>query len=399
MGDARVYRGTAKVPLPYMLPDKVTTLISLKKWFNVLGTYNKQNNEYLQFYPDGANEEWTAKSVNGTRGLTVPANPAGQGVDAADVITAPQAAQRTAELRRDLDTLLNNYASYVPESYYEMVIDDATSIKWIYDKLAQSLNLESSKQYILNSHSIRYQPDDGDTPEKLYMRLRGHYQQAAPKANSRFDGNVLNEDVRINPLVELMLVEKTLERIDPRLPAHIVKTRGHLMEDGNQTLFCVRRLLWNQIQTMLDELNMNGNGSINAANAGINFTNGSAWNRPRQNKSQYDSRRRQNTSSNRQNGNNTQQEFRSKQPAFQSSSGQNSRSNSRQTPNNMICGACFRAGKPQSQFMSHHYEDCRNLSSSDKKRMRQVAIRMIENNDDCTSSESEHEQEDDDNTQ
>ena len=60
-----------------------------------------------------------------------------------------------------------------------------------------------------------------------------------------------------------MLVEKTLERIDPRLPAHIVKTRGHLMEDGNQTLFCVRRLLWNQIETMLDEINANGNGSIN----------------------------------------------------------------------------------------------------------------------------------------
>ena len=320
-------RGIAKVPLPYLLPDGVITQISLKKWFNVLNTYYKQNNEYLLFYPGGEHEEWTAFAVDRTRGLAVHAVPAGEGVADADVVTAQQARDRTAHLRRDLDTLLSNYACYVPESYYAMVIEDATSIQWIYNKLAQSLNLESTKQYILNSHAIHYEPDDGDTPEKLYMRLRSHYQQAAPKAGTNFNNVILATDININPLVELMLVEKTLEKIDQRLPAHIVKTRGHLMEDGSQTLFCARRLLFNQVDTMLDELNRNGNDCLPDVSTNSDIPD-------------------------------------------------------------KFCGYCFRARRPQSD---HHIDNCPHMTPFDKKRLLKKAIKDIDstedNNGDCESNQ------------
>ena len=379
MAENRPNRGTAKVPQPYPLPGGVSTLISLKKWYNVVNTYNKQNDEYLQFYQDGQHEQWTAFSVDRTRGLVINEVPAGDGVAAGDVITAQQARDRTAQLRRDLDTLLNNYASYVPESYYTMVIEDATSIQWIYDKLAESLGLESTKQYILNSHTIRYEPDNADTPEKLYMRLRSHYQQAAPRAGTNFNGNVLNVDATVNPLVELMLVEKTLERIDPRLPEHIVKTRGHLMEDGHQTLFCAKRLIFNQVETMLAEINMNENGAqINYTNAGKRnqkFTKGSKFNRFKR----YPE---------------------TKSVSFQDTSDRfGRRSSSKQESKDHFCGSCFRAGKPQSQFMDHRYEDCPNLSSYDKKKLFQAAIRMIGDNEECVSSESEEDDHQDSSTQ
>ena len=120
------------------------------------------------------------------------------------------------------------------------------------------------------------------------MRLRGHYQLAAPKAGSTFDGAVLESDVKIGPLAELMLVEKTFERIDPRLPAHIVKTRGHLMEDGQKTLYCVRRLLWDQVENMITELDNSGDGQVNYVDTR------SKWpGKQKKNSKSYPSRRRE----------------------------------------------------------------------------------------------------------
>ena len=37
-----------------------------------------------------------------------------------------------------------------------------------------------------------------------------------------------------------------------------MKTRGHLMEDTGKTLFCIRRLLWNQLETSWAGSNGNG---------------------------------------------------------------------------------------------------------------------------------------------
>ena len=64
-----------------------------------------------------------------------------------------------------------------------------------------------------------------------------------------FGGEQLTEDATVNPLAELMLVEKCLEKIDPRLPNHVMQTRGYLMQNEGKTLFCVRQLLWNQVAT------------------------------------------------------------------------------------------------------------------------------------------------------
>ena len=158
------------------------------------------------------------------------------------------------------------------------------------------------------------------------------------------------------------------------------------MEDGNQTLFCVRRLLWNQIQTLLDEINMNGNGAINSINSDVNYVGGYRNYRPRSDGARnYDFQNRSG--------------IKNKKVTWDRSSRQKTRPNSGKSAESMMCGACFRAGKPQSEFLSHHYEDCRNLSSTDKRRMFKAAIRMIDNNYEDASSESEADDEKDNNEQ
>ena len=381
MGDEDRRPSRARVPPPYALEEKNISLITLKKWFNILKTYNQQNEEFLQFYEDGDHEQWTARSEDPTRGLLVePANAVvanvAQNIVAADEITQAEATRRTRILRRDLNTLLNNYANYVPEYYYEMVLDDATSIQWIFEKLAESLNLQTDRQYILNSYSIQYSPDTGDTPEKLYMRLRGHYQLAAPKAGSTFAGRPVREDVKIGPLVELMLVEKTLARIDPRLPPHVVKTRGHLMEDGQQTLFCVRRLLWNQVDTMIAELDQaNDNGHIG-------YVNSSRYDETKNKKGDYKQNRH---------SLNVRFQKQDKKKFYQSDKYLKDAKPTSVT--DKICSRCFRAGEPQSRYMSHNFEECKSLSSAEKQRLLKAAVRLVQDDrsgDDVTAESDEH---------
>ena len=385
--DHRGFR--AKVPNPYTLDEKSVTLIILRKWFNILETYNQQNDEFLLFYTGGEHDTWSAKSTDPTRGITVAARAAAGNIAA---INDADAAQMTRTRRRDLNALLNNYANYVPENYYELILDEATSIQWIFDKLAESLSLQTTKQYFLNSYNITYQPDQGDTPEKLYMRLRGHYQQAAPKRGSMFNGNQLQQDEKIGPLVEMMLVEKTFEKIDPRLPAHILKTKGHLMEDGQQTLYCVRRLLWNQVPTMLAELDQQ-NGDDASANF-VSFSQGRGRGRardtrpktgqPRQNRSfRFNNFGSSNSSSTRDGGSRRDGKVQGEGP-----------------PAEQICGSCFRAGKPQSVYMSHNYENCNSLSTRDKQRLVKAAVRFIDEADqnDAEKSDQDYDEETANNT-
>ena len=99
-----------------------------------------------------------------------------------------------------------------------MVLEQATSINSIFEMMSTSMQLTSENQHILNSHRIKYGNVQDDNAEKLYLRLRAHYALAAPKAGAKFGGKDIAEDVKINELCELMLVEKTLEKITAFLP-------------------------------------------------------------------------------------------------------------------------------------------------------------------------------------
>ena len=354
MADNGRRNGRAKVANPYVFDEYQPSLSSLKKWYNRTENYMKQNEENLQFFDDEEHSAWTAKSVDPTRGLIIHPR-AGQLAIVAnpdeDILAQPAVEERTADeatrltriLRRDLETLLNNYAAYCPDGFLDLIVEDCTSIKWIFERLAASYKLESTKQYFLNSHLIQYRPNDGDTPEKLYIRLRAHYKAAAPKRGNNFDGRVLQEDVRLNELSELMLVEKVLERVDPRLPAHVMKTRGHLMQDEEKTLFCIRRLLWDQLDTMVQEMDQGEHLASMVTTR--NITSGTRRNDRYKSKQGFPSKNRGSKSSNK--------SFRSNPKGA--------------ADREKMYGACFRAGRQQHVYSSHNIDTCTFLSSSDKR--------------------------------
>ena len=58
-------------------------------------------------------------------------------------------------------------------------------------------------------------------------------------------------------------------KIDPRLPGHAHRTRGHLFTEAKPTLACNQRILCDQIKTMLNELD--GTGTTSNANVTVGF--------------------------------------------------------------------------------------------------------------------------------
>ena len=230
---------------------------------------------------------------------------------------------------------------------YDTILEDATSVKWIIDRLASACKLNSGNQYILNSHMISYNPEQGDTPEKLYLRIRTHYAQAAPQAGTTFDNREFTEDVKINELCELMFVELTLTKIDRRLPAHVQASRAHLMH-GGKTLFCIKRLLWDQMDMMLTEINEKEDLSATVSFARSNF---------RQNKQQTNKSSR-------------------------------SYNQERNKPN--FCGACFRAKKSERVYTSHEIANCTFLSKEEKAKIIKAPARLLTAEDDNADQDEEN---------
>ena len=322
MGDDNNHqRHRARVPNPQPYDESAKDLRYLKKWFNRLRNYTKQNDEFLVFFEGGEFETWICKRDDATYGIFIQPRAAAAGPPAIAEITAVEARQKTQSLIRDLEALLLIFAEYVPLGYYDMILEQATSIQSMFDMMSTSMQLTSENQHILSSHQIKFGDVQDDNAEKLYLRLRAHYALAAPKAGSKFDGKDVANDVKINELTELMLVEKTLEKVDARLPAYVQANKGYLFDEG-KSLFCVRRLLWNQIDAMIADINKEEQES-SARQAIVRF--GKAFDKRNQQRKQQKSFGRTNINNNF-NNNTAKLEM-------------------------MMCGHCFRAQKPMGHVM------------------------------------------------
>ena len=217
----------------------------------------------------------------------------------------------------------------------------------------------------MNSHKIKYGDVQDDNAEKLYLRLRAHYALAAPKAGSKFDGKDVANDVKINELCELMLVEKTLEKIDARLPAYVQANKGYLFEEG-KSLFCVKRLLWNQIDAMISDINKEEEES-SARQVLVRYGKAvekKGFRRPKNSSSKANYNYNKN----------------------------NSQSSAKVEM--MMCGHCFRAQKPHTVYSTHNIDSCNFLSKDQKMRLLGSMARAIDAEDRSSDVEDENNLED-----
>ena len=114
IGDDNQHRSRAKVPNPQSYDESIKDLRYLKKWFNRLKNYTKQNDEYLRFFEGGEYSTWTCKRDDATFGVQVQPRAAAAGPPIVLEITAQDARLKTQSLIRDLESLLLTFTDYVP---------------------------------------------------------------------------------------------------------------------------------------------------------------------------------------------------------------------------------------------------------------------------------------------
>ena len=248
---------------PYKLKptDGPLSRDDLSSWEYHQLSFCRQHDTWLAFLPGGTHSTWIASDEDETNGLIK-----------YEEDNETRNDDETNKFRSAFKDFLTSVAVNCPTGFTETVLRESTSWKWIIDEIKANFNLTTKGEQFLAANDIKFNFDDTFTYQQAYMHLRDHYISSMPEYGTKFKGKDLTTKGKLSPLCELFIVEKWLAKIDPRLPAHVSKTRGYLFTDERPTLACNQRVLADQIETMLTELensnttelfNISANNSFN----------------------------------------------------------------------------------------------------------------------------------------
>ena len=255
MKSTSVKMPSAKAPTPFKLDCKNVNRDKLDSWYGSIKIYCMQSDSYLKFLPGplGTRANWTAECRDLTRGLLVqPVIP--QDADQDDVARLTDAATvATAALRRDLSTMLTTVASFCPEGMFRTVVTESTSMDWIYKRVKQACNVQTSGRYLPSPYMMEWNREL-DTPAVFYMKMKSAFSEALQPQGARYLDEALAAPEAFTPLSESLIVLRWLQAINPSLPMHIQETRGSLFTNATPTFADVQPELCNIMETLLAEI-------------------------------------------------------------------------------------------------------------------------------------------------
>ena len=210
---------------------------------------------WTRFLPGGTHDTWLPLDEDPGRGVVVDPVPVNDPADRQAAIYAQTAAiNRTNQMRCDLTAFLTCWATYSPEGFFDSIMRESTSVQWILDQIDITFDLQTKKENLLAGDEMTFDFSKKFTHQHAWMKLKAFYMNAMLPANSICKGKVLVAPETLSPLAESLLVKDWLVKIDPRLPNHIRKTRGHLFTPAKPTLACNQKGISDQIPQMLAEL-------------------------------------------------------------------------------------------------------------------------------------------------
>lgn len=335
----------AKVPTPFKLDCKDINRDKLDAWFIICKTYLMQSDDYIRFLPGGDNATWTAETADLTRGmLTEPVIP--QAAEAAERTRLTNAATlATNRSRRDLATMLTTVAAFCPDGMFRSVVSESTSLQWIYDRIQQACQVQTSGRFLVSPFLMQWNKDI-DTVDVFFMKLKSAFTEALQPRAAMYHGVALPTPEALTPLSESMIVIKWLQAIHPSLPQHVQDTKGSLFTAATPTFADIQPELCNIMETLLNELEtreVTNHLLVQDDSEGINriFTSDRSY------RSQPSNRRNR--------GGRT--------PSFSGRPGFNSRPGGDVRPRQKQCKYCrFTTRKPESMWSSHDTNECFDLN-------------------------------------
>lgn len=246
-----------KIDPPNQLPSSGLTSIKYKQWKIALKIFLHQTVEFREFYPGGKYETWTAYEDNPLRIARKAENDnPPQGV---------QNAEHLAQRQIQLETFLGIIARYSDEGDFDDVMEKSTSLEWIYNLHERRYGIQKKGRYFNRIDSIRFDKTTMTDYHKFYTDIRSCFKSNLRKRgeNIKYKNQRLEEDEKLTPTTECLLVYMALERIDSRLPNEIDRVFGHLMDDST-TLIDIQTEIFSYIPRALATLDREDQAELNA---------------------------------------------------------------------------------------------------------------------------------------
>lgn len=246
-----------KIDPPSQLPSSGVTAIKYKQWKVALKIFMHQTPEFREFYPGGLYPTWKCleEDPNRLNQLTL-------------LDTAPEGCDKKehlAQRRIYLETFLGIIARYSDEGDFDDILEKSTSLEWIFQHHERRYGIQRKGRYLFRLDNIRFDKSTMDDYNKFYNDLRSCFKSNLRKKDEfvKYKNSKLNEDERISPTTECLLIQMTLERIDNRLPAEIDRLFGYRMDD-HTTLIDLQSEIFSYIPRALASLDKEENMTCNA---------------------------------------------------------------------------------------------------------------------------------------
>ena len=273
---------------PRVLEQTGETMATFKTWQTWVVNFFDQDPIYEQFLPGGRYETWIAASVapRGFKGriqnlfVKGPTAPTYHKADVVDdmqvrsaaekvlagsyaTMAAPDKAALKTELtddrlalrNRQLNKMLQVLSSLVWETEREQVVNDSTSIDWIWNLLKRRYNIETRGSNFLKIANVTFK--QGTEPMVFYHQLLHAFQENLRKVgdvrNHLVPGDVMDVDEALSPSFRDAIVLMTLERIDPRLPARVARDYEHRL-DKKTHLTALASSIFQAVPAMIESL-------------------------------------------------------------------------------------------------------------------------------------------------
>jgi len=237
--------GQIKIYAPTRLPDHSLSEQGFQTWKTELRIYLNQEDKFLVFMPGGLYAKWEP-AEEGTR-LKVKAK---KGVPLVDDEVDLDSRNR------DLDLFLSLIAKTVSENHYPVIMENSTSLDWIYNKLREDYDIQTKGIHFLNILDLKYD-ESKMQPMGFYNQYRTIIQNNLAQAGDtiEYKNKVMASKETLGPTSEDLIFLQVLGLIDARLPQHIRQAYAHKLGKNKRLMDFKTDILVNikKFQTDLDE--------------------------------------------------------------------------------------------------------------------------------------------------
>lgn len=211
--------GGIKISKPERLPREGVSETELFAWWNELMNYLNQHEDFKLFKDKNWYSQWEAAEIY---------------EDRIRVTHREDDKAKLHERQSQLHNFITIIAGCCSRDQYMMVVQQATSLKWIWNELTVIYQHQHKGKEFLSIADIEYNPNN-DTPLSLYNSYRAKILENLKPAGTVLkwkNNSTMQAAETISPTFEDMILLTSMLVIDKRLPAKVKEVYGPRLQDG-----------------------------------------------------------------------------------------------------------------------------------------------------------------------